>query len=652
MSKESRTFKSGEILYNEGDDSDCAYLIEAGRVELIKTGKNGPVRLGQLGKGELLGEMGVLDKGPRNTSARADTTVKVKVIPRQEFLRLIESEPQAAIKIMTRMAKRLRDTDERLAVMETTGGAADGASAKASTKSAKKERESRKSKDAAAEADDPAADEKESNALVPLTQLDSQSVPVHYLPPATAFQRPGLLDRLVEVFRGGKSPRRRQRTVSVTSLSLDPEYDQRNYLIETLGALDGVTVRASNSDFPPLPEGTPARDLRLARIQARPLLGSERTDLLVWGGEDAEGRVIELHFTPKAAPDMDQPGFFPMDAPLVLPGDFDESWTPLLKGAVMAAAAGRPTLDFPMLPLFAEQAASLALQPPATLNAGEQAMVRAMFGHVAAQAGIAFGRTQLVDAAIQCYQAALPDLPHDAAEDWGAINQALGLLLAGRGEKANDEMSLRRAADAFAQSLGAMHRESDPIGWGNLQARLGAVWFRVDMVSGDGEALQEALKHYQSALAAFPRGRYPWRWADIMTAIGQVLQVYGDHLKSENILRKAVDVCESALEIRTAHAAPLLYASTRNNMGSALFLLARHVNDPDYVRQAAEAFIDALTVHRTTGSGGPLARTIAKNLERAELALARLETRRVAQPSWAADDGTEPSYEYGRDVPP
>jgi tetratricopeptide (TPR) repeat protein len=615
-------------------------MIVAGRVELLKDGRAGSVRVGLLGKGELLGEMGVLDQGPRNTSARADTMVKVEVIPRDEFLRMIESEPQAAIKIMTRMAKRLRDSDEKLAESGDGPKTVQAGSALATTSAAKNSPVAK-----AGAAASPPAEANSPQTLVPLPQIDPQSLPVQHLPSAASLQRPGLLDRLVGVFKGGKGRIRRPRTVAITALSLEAEYDQRPYLIETLGSLDGLILRHSNGDFPPVPEGTPARDLRQARVQASPLLATERADLLVWGGEDAEGRVIELRFTNKNNPNMDQPGFFPQDAALVLPGDFDESWTPLLRGAVMAAAAGQPSLDYPMLPLMAEQAAALALQPPASLNPAEQATVRAMFAHVAAQAGVAFGRGQLVDAAIQCYQAALPDLPHEAVDDWAAIHRALGLLLAGRGEKSNDETTLRRAAESFTQALKTMRRDPDPESWGNLQARLAGVWFRVDMVSGDAEALRQALSHYQSALTAFPKARYPWRWADIMTAIGQVLQVYGDHLKSIDILRKAVEVCDSALEIRSAQLAPMLYASTRNNMGSALFLLARHTQDPDYVRQAADAFTDALAVHRTTGSGGPLARTIAKNLERAQATLERIEGRRVAQPSWASDDLTQTSPE-------
>jgi len=634
VSKETRTYKTGEFIYQEGDASDCAYIIEAGRVELLKNGPSGPARIGGLSKGELLGEMGVLDQGPRNTSARAETTTKLEVIPRADFLKMIEKDPQAALKIMTRMAKRLRDSDEKLASTPAQSPKAPVTTSTPPTPSPLK------TGGQAALPAPPAA----GGALVPFMPIDPQTVPMHHL--NASFQRQGLLDRLVDVFRGGRTAaRRRPRTVAITSLSLDAEYDQRPYLLETLSNLDGLVTRATTNDFPAPPEGIAVRDLRQARLQARPLQAAEKADVLVWGGEDAEGRVISMYFSNKTLPDTDEPGFFPQDALLVVPGDFDETWGALLRGAAMAAAAGKPSTDYPLLPILAEQAAAIALQPPSSLTPAEQATVRAMFGHIAAQAGLAFGRTQLIDAAIQCYQAALPDMPHETTEDWVSLNKALGLLLLERAEKTNDEGVLRRAADAFTNALSGMQRNHDPRAWGNLHVRLGAVQFRIDMVSGDEQALREALSHYQTALTAFPRFESPWRWADVMTAIGQVLQVYGDHLKNTDILQKAVDVCQSALEIRSAEASPLLYAATRNNMGSALFLLARHTGDPEYMRLAALSFRDALAVHRSTGSGGPLARTILKNLDRAETALNRIENRRVAQPVWAGGDLPETSQD-------
>lgn len=644
MSKETRTFKAGETIYKEGDASDCAYIIESGRVELLKNGPTGSARIGLLSKGDLLGEMGVLDQGPRNTSARADSGVRVEVIPREEFIQMISKDPQAALKIMTRMAKRLRDSDEKLASAPAAPPAPTAAKG-ALTPTAPV---APVAKAAQTPATTPAAGQPASSgtSLVPFVAIDPQPMPLQHINALNANQKNGIFDRLVDVFRGGRSAaRRRPRTVAITSLSLEAEYDQRPYLLETLTNVDGLVCRASNNDFPAPPEGVPVRDLRQGRLQARPLLGGEKADVLLWGGEDPEGRVISLYFTNKTLPDTDQPGFFPMDALLIIPGDFDETWSPLLRGAAMAAAAGKPSTDYPMLPILAEQSAAIALQPPASLTPTEQATVRAMFANIAGQAGVAFGRPQLIDAAIQCYQAALPDMPRETTEDWIALNKALGLLLLERAEKTNDEGALRRAAEAFSQALSAMSRDHDPRAWGNLRVRLGAVCFRIDMVSGDEQALRSALSHYQAALTAFPRFESPWRWADVMTAIGQVLQVYGDHLKNTDILHKAVDVCQSALEIRSAEAAPLLYAATRNNMGSALFLLARHTGDPEYMRLASVAFRDALAVHRSTGSGGPLARTIIKNLERAETALHRIENRRVAQPSWAGGEMPETSLD-------
>jgi CRP-like cAMP-binding protein len=193
-------------------------MIVAGRVELLKDGRAGSVRVGLLGKGELLGEMGVLDQGPRNTSARADTMVKVEVIPRDEFLRMIESEPQAAIKIMTRMAKRLRDSDEKLAESGDGPKTVQAGSALATTSAAKNSPVAK-----AGAAASPPAEANSPQTLVPLPQIDPQSLPVQHLPSAASLQRPGLLDRLVGVFKGGKGRIRRPRTVAITALSLEAE---------------------------------------------------------------------------------------------------------------------------------------------------------------------------------------------------------------------------------------------------------------------------------------------------------------------------------------------------------------------------------------------------------------------------------------------
>ena len=65
-----QNFKSGDVIFQEGEQSDAAYLIISGNVQIVKgydTGK--PKELAVVGAGEYVGEMGVIDNFPRSASA-------------------------------------------------------------------------------------------------------------------------------------------------------------------------------------------------------------------------------------------------------------------------------------------------------------------------------------------------------------------------------------------------------------------------------------------------------------------------------------------------------------------------------------------------------------------------------------------------------
>lgn len=613
---EERRFEAGEIIFLEGEDSDAAFVVQSGQVELSKSGPQGVVKLAVLTKGELFGEIGVLDKGPRNITARCETAVTVKVIPRAQFLRLMETEPAAALKMMTRMARRLRAADERLITA------------------------------LAAPALRPTPPPP-GTALVPLNQNGvggPGSGPA--LPPGLTGARPPqtLIGRILEVLLGTTSQpvaMGRIAEVAIAPLSLDPEFDQRPYLVEALQGLDRVAVRDVKGALPDVDDGLIVRDLRATRVAARQLLADDGADLLIWGGEDATGRVIELRFSAASDPVGARGGFGPPeDVALTIPADFDEKWHPLIRAVTVAALGGSPAALLKLV----EQAKTLGLSPPMTLAAHEAAEVLGAFGYAAAAAGLGSGRADALGWAADAYRQAIASLPREAHEQWAQLNKALGLVAQAQAERLpvkDQEGPLREAIGAFKNALSALTRDADPRGWGALHARLGGVLFRLDKATGDEQALKDAIGHLQYAVQTFTRAEDPWRWAELMNTIAQVLQVYGDHFKSMEALRKAVDVCRQACEVRTAEAAPLLYAATRNNMGSALFLIAKYSGDPDAMRLASVAFRDAMAAYRDGGGGGRLTTVIEKNLARSEDLLRRHEGRSVAEPSWAGEASPE-----------
>lgn len=87
---ERKVFYAGQNVFKEGDSGDRAYLIQDGQVEITKNG----LLLGTLGKGEMFGEMALVDDQPRMANAKALTDVSVVIIGRDAFReKLAKADP-------------------------------------------------------------------------------------------------------------------------------------------------------------------------------------------------------------------------------------------------------------------------------------------------------------------------------------------------------------------------------------------------------------------------------------------------------------------------------------------------------------------------------------------------------------------------------
>jgi CRP-like cAMP-binding protein len=98
----------GEILMTEGTPGREFFLIIDGTAKVTLRGK----KLAELGPGEFLGEMALLDQGPRSATAVAQAPMTVLVIQARDFSSLLEEIPVVTKKIMRGMAGRLRAVDQ------------------------------------------------------------------------------------------------------------------------------------------------------------------------------------------------------------------------------------------------------------------------------------------------------------------------------------------------------------------------------------------------------------------------------------------------------------------------------------------------------------------------------------------------------------
>ncbi len=75
----------GHVLFDEGDFGNEAYVIQVGRVEILKKQGEEELVLGSVEKGGIFGEMALIDSRPRMAMARAAATTTVVVIPKELF---------------------------------------------------------------------------------------------------------------------------------------------------------------------------------------------------------------------------------------------------------------------------------------------------------------------------------------------------------------------------------------------------------------------------------------------------------------------------------------------------------------------------------------------------------------------------------------
>ncbi len=111
-----RTYAPGDVIIEEGRTGNGVYMITSGKVEVVKgMGTDNPQTVATLGQGEVFGEMALLDDSPRSASVRAVETTTCMGIDRWLFLAQLRKEPEVAIAMIQVMARRLRETDARLA---------------------------------------------------------------------------------------------------------------------------------------------------------------------------------------------------------------------------------------------------------------------------------------------------------------------------------------------------------------------------------------------------------------------------------------------------------------------------------------------------------------------------------------------------------
>ena len=106
--------EKGEILFFQSDESEAVYIVRSGSISIVLISSDGrEMVINEMRYGEMFGELGILTKLPRSTSAVARSSADLLVIPCDTFLQVLGNEPLLSRRLLDLLAHRLQRSGER-----------------------------------------------------------------------------------------------------------------------------------------------------------------------------------------------------------------------------------------------------------------------------------------------------------------------------------------------------------------------------------------------------------------------------------------------------------------------------------------------------------------------------------------------------------
>lgn len=104
-----RTFAEGEAITTEGQSGVGFFVIEHGNATVSLKGEI----LRTLGPGDHIGEIALIDEGPRSATVTATTDLSCRGMAAWEFRSFVQEHPEVAWQLLQTLASRFRETQAR-----------------------------------------------------------------------------------------------------------------------------------------------------------------------------------------------------------------------------------------------------------------------------------------------------------------------------------------------------------------------------------------------------------------------------------------------------------------------------------------------------------------------------------------------------------
>lgn len=99
----------GHVLTTQDEPSREAFVVIDGKVVVKRNDR----KVAELGPGSMIGELGLLDRGPRTATVIAEGPIDVLVIGPREFSALLDDVPSINHKLLKSLAAMVRELDSK-----------------------------------------------------------------------------------------------------------------------------------------------------------------------------------------------------------------------------------------------------------------------------------------------------------------------------------------------------------------------------------------------------------------------------------------------------------------------------------------------------------------------------------------------------------
>ena len=103
------TVDEGTVLVEQGATGRECYIVLDGKAAVRRGGR----KVATVGPGDAIGELSLLDHGPRTATVVAESEMTLLVLGSRQFAGVLEDVPSLARKLMASLASRIRELDSK-----------------------------------------------------------------------------------------------------------------------------------------------------------------------------------------------------------------------------------------------------------------------------------------------------------------------------------------------------------------------------------------------------------------------------------------------------------------------------------------------------------------------------------------------------------